>query len=111
MIPARLEQAVLGGGAGGDQRHQDDRRGVVEPGLRLEGAGQPPRQRHHPQHREHRRGVGRRGHRAEQHRELPGQAEQVVGADRDHADRDGHADGRQRDARAASTAASRASWW
>ena len=70
-MPAKPEHAVVGDGAGGDQRHQDDGRGVVEARLRLERAGQPPRQRHPPQHREHRGRVGRRGDRAEQHRELP----------------------------------------
>ena len=51
---------------------------VVEAGLGLERAGQPPRQRHPAQHREDRGGVGRRGDRAEQHRELPAQAEHEV---------------------------------
>ena len=98
MIAGEDERPVLGRGAAGDQRHQDDGGGVVEPGLRLEGAGDPPRQRHHPDHREHCGRVGRRRHRAEEYGELPRHAEQVVGADRDHADRDRHPDRRQREA-------------
>ena len=37
---------MVGAAPVADQRHQHDRRGVVEPGLGLERAGQPPRQRH-----------------------------------------------------------------
>ncbi len=46
------------------------------------------RQRHHAQHREDRRCVGRRGHGTEQDGELPRQSEQVVRTDGDHPDRD-----------------------
>ncbi len=92
------ERPVLGRGAGRDQRDQDDRGGVVEAGLRLEGTGDPPRQRHHADHREHGGRVGRRRHRAEEYGELPRHAEEVVGADRDDADRDRHPDRRERQA-------------
>ncbi|MEZ5094469.1 MAG: hypothetical protein R2740_17390 [Nocardioides sp.] len=51
------------------------------------GADQPLRQRHHPQHREHRGGIGRRRDRAEQDRELPRHPQQVMPGDRDHRDR------------------------
>ena len=90
-----LQDAVAAFGA--DQRHQHDRRGVVETRLGLEGAGEPARQRHLPQHREHRRRVGRRGDRAEQHRELPAEPEHVVAEHRHHQHADPDADGGQRD--------------
>ncbi len=91
------QRAALLQRAGRDQRHQDDGGGVVQPGLRLEGADEPFGQRHDAQHREHRGRVRGRGDRTEQDRQLPGQSEQVVRAHGDHAHRHGHAEGRQGD--------------
>ncbi len=98
MIPAVNGDAVLAHRLAGDQRDQDDRRGVVETRLGLERARQPLLDRGHAQHREHRRRVGRRGDRAQQPGELPRQAEQVVRADGHHRHRDGDADGGQGEA-------------
>ena len=84
------------GGTGRDDADQDDGGSVVEARLGLERAGQALGQRHHPQHREDRRRVRGRADGAQQDRQLPGQAEEEVRADRDHGDRHGHAEGRQR---------------
>ena len=96
--PDGERDAVLPHRVGGDQRDEDDGGGVVETRLGLERTGEPLLDRGHPQHREHRRRVRRRGHRAEQHGELPRQAEHVVGAQGHHRHRHGHADGRQGEA-------------
>ena len=96
ISPAKPRTAVRAPDA--DQRDQHDGRGVVETGLGLQGAGQPARQRHPTQHGEHRGRVGRRGDRAQQHRDLPAQPEHVVAEHRHHRHAHGDADGRQRDA-------------
>ncbi len=93
-----LEQPGVADGPRRDDADQHDRGRVVEPRLRLEHTGQPLGQRHHAQDREHGGRVRRGADRAEQDRQLPGQAEEVVAADRD--DRDRHRDSHrgQRDA-------------
>ena len=96
--PDGERDAVLPHRVGGDQRDEDDGGRVVEPRLGLERTGEPLLDRGHPQYREHRRRVRRRGHRTEQHGELPRQAEHVVRADRHHRHRHGHADGGQGEA-------------
>ena len=83
---------VVGDDALADQRDQQHGRCVVEPGLGLEGAAEPARQRHPPQHAEHRGSVGGRGHRTEQHGQLPLQAEQEVGEHGHGGDADPHSD-------------------
>jgi hypothetical protein len=49
-----------------EHQHEDHRGGVVEPGFRLEQAGDPARQRQHAQDREHGGGIGRRDDRADE---------------------------------------------
>ena len=97
---AGLEQSRLPDGTGGDDPHEHDGRGVVEPGLGLERAGEAPGQRQRAQDGEHRGRVGGRADRAEQDRQLPRQAEEVVGAHGDHGHRHRHADRRERQAEA-----------
>ena len=67
-----------------EQGHREHRGRVVEPGLPLQHSGQPGRQRQLAQHREHRGGIGRRQHRAQQQRLPPAQVQQPAGRRRDH---------------------------
>ena len=96
MMPPTSTMPDVADGPGRDDADQDDGGGVVEPRLRLERAGQPLGQRQRAEHREHRGRVRRRADGAEQDRQLPRQAEEVVGADRDDRDGHRHAEGRQR---------------
>ena len=73
-----------------EQGHREHGRRVVEPRLALQHAGQPGRQRQLAQHREHRGGIGRREHRAEQQRVPPAQVQQQAGRRRDHHDTHHH---------------------
>ena len=81
-IPATRGRPVLRDGSGRDHGDEHDGGGVVESGLRLEGADQPLRQRHRRStEKTAAASVGERD-RPEQHGQLPRQPEQVVGADR-----------------------------
>mgnify|MGYP002651627249 CR=1 FL=1 len=81
---------------GGDE--QDDG-GVVEAGLGLEHPGQPPRQRHHPQHGEDRGRVGGGEDRADEQADLPVGVQDLVQRDGHDRDRHEHPDGRQGEGR------------
>ncbi len=71
----------------GQRDHEDDHRGVVEAGLRLQHARRARGQGDLPQHGEHGRRVGRGDDRTDDERLPPLQADQVVGGRR----RDAHA--------------------
>ena len=79
-----------------EQHRQDHRDGIVDPRLHLERAAHAMLELDagRSQHREHRRGVGRRDDRAEEERRGPGQAEPVRD-DGDDAHRADDADGRE----------------
>ena len=79
-----------------EHEHENDGGRVVETGLGLEQTGQPPGQRKHPQHREHRGGVGRGDDGAQQQRELPVHAKQHMRTHRGDHRADDHTDGGQR---------------
>jgi hypothetical protein len=79
-----------------EHQDQDHRGGVVEPGLRLQQAGDASGQRQDAQHREDRCGVSGRHDGAEQKRELPVHPEQHVGTGGGDQRADHHAEGRQR---------------
>ncbi len=84
---------VLDRADGGERDDEDDHGGVVEPGLGLQDAGDPGRQRDPPQHGEDGRGVGGGDDRADDQGLAPLQADQVVrGGGRD-AQADADADG------------------
>lgn len=85
--PPRLGLGRLGD-LQGQRRHEEHDRRVVEPGLRLEHPGQPPRQGHDAQHGEDGRGVGRGEDRADEQADLPVRVQDLV--ERDGDDRDGH---------------------
>jgi hypothetical protein len=66
-----------------EQGHREHRRRVVKPRFPFQRAGQPGRKRQLAQHREHRGGVGRREHRAEQQGLPPAQIQQPARRQRD----------------------------
>ena len=96
-----VPQKVQSGGlplreAGGQRESEEDRHGIVQPGLQLQG-GTDPLAEHQPaaaQHREHRRRIRRRDHRTDEEGHRPGEAEEPS----THGDEGrgaGHADRRQ----------------